>query len=172
MADVILVDENDTPAGTMEKMEAHQKGVLHRALSIFIFNSKGEMLLHQRALDKYHSGGLWTNTCCSHPLPGEENKSAAIRRLKEEMGFETAINEVFTFIYKTSVGNGLTEHEFDHVFTGVYDGEIKADKNEVMDFSYRTMAAIETLLQTQPTSFTEWFRIAFPKIKEQVSNKT
>src|ERR1700754_1322335 len=116
--EVILVNENDIPVGTMEKMEAHRKALLHRAFSVFIFNSKGEMLLQQRADKKYHSGGLWTNACCSHPKPGEEIETAASRRLREELGFGTGLRKVFDFIYQSPFDNGLTEFEFDHVFFG------------------------------------------------------
>src|SRR6516164_10337979 len=114
--EVILVNEQDEPIGTMGKMEAHKKALLHRAFSVFIFNSKGEMLLQQRARDKYHSGGLWTNACCSHPKPGEEVQLAASRRLNEELGFNTPLTKIFDFIYQSSFENGLTEFEFDHVF--------------------------------------------------------
>ena len=128
MEQVILVNEQDEQTGVMEKMEAHQKALLHRAFSVFIFNDKGELLLQQRASDKYHSGGLWTNTCCSHPNPDEETITAAQRRLKEEMGFTTKLSKAFDFIYKSEFSNGLTEHEFDHVFTGYYNGEIHPDE--------------------------------------------
>ncbi|MEO8412292.1 MAG: isopentenyl-diphosphate Delta-isomerase [Ginsengibacter sp.] len=165
MTEVILVDEDDVQTGTMEKMEAHQKGLLHRAFSIFIFNSKGHFLLQQRADAKYHNGGMWTNTCCSHPLPGEPVLSAANRRLLEEMGFVTALSPAFNFIYKASFANGLTEHEFDHVFTGVYDGIVKADKTEVNDFCFKKMDDIEASLQAHPQNYTEWFKIALPQIK-------
>ncbi len=164
MEQVILVDENDVSAGTMEKMEAHKKAILHRAFSIFIFNSQGDMLLQQRAMDKYHSGGLWTNSCCSHPRPNEDTAVAAARRLKEEMGFETPLKKVFDFVYKASFENGLTEHEFDHVFVGYYDEAILPDQNEVKSYAYRSMKNIEELLQTQPQLFTAWFHIAFPKV--------
>ena len=117
---VILVDENDAPIGIMEKIEVHQKALLHRAFSVFIFNSKGEMLLQKRANNKYHSPGLWTNACCSHPSPGQDTLEAATKRLQEEMGFTTAIEKVFDFIYKAPFDNGLTEYEFDHVFIGTY----------------------------------------------------
>src|SRR4030095_7998604 len=125
--EVILVDQEDRPSGTAEKMEAHRKGLLHRAFSVFIFNSKGEMLLQQRALSKYHSGGLWTNACCSHPAPGEKTKDGAIRRLNEELGFETPVEKVFDFVYKAEFDNGLTEHEFDHVFAGEYEGQLNVN---------------------------------------------
>ncbi len=166
MTQVILVDENDSPVGTSEKMQAHIDGLLHRAFSIFIFNAKGEMLLQQRALNKYHSGGLWTNACCSHPAPGEETKIAASRRLYEEMGFETAIEKIFDFVYKADFENGLTEYEFDHVFVGQYDGGFKFNKEEVADACYKSIAEINQSLQTHPENYTVWFHIAFPKIEE------
>lgn len=117
-AQVILVNELDQETGLMEKMEAHEKGLLHRAFSVFIMNDQGDMLLQQRALDKYHSGGLWTNACCSHPLPGEAVEAAAHRRLSEEMGFDCPLRELFQFTYRTEFDNGLIEHEYDHVWTG------------------------------------------------------
>jgi len=162
---VILVNEHDEPLGTMEKLEAHQKGLLHRAFSIFIFNSRGEMLLQQRALHKYHSGGLWTNACCSHPRPGEETITAAQRRLKEEMGFETGIEKIFDFIYKAEFDNGLTEYEFDHVFAGEYNNSINASSDEVIDFCYKSLADIRESLQSHPQKYTAWFHLAFPKIE-------
>ena len=119
--EVILVNERDEPVGAMEKIEAHRKGVLHRAFSIFVFNKQGDLLLQQRAANKYHSGGLWTNTCCSHPEPGQQTKDAATKRLTEEMGFTTPLEKIFEFTYHTNFDNGLTEHEYDHVFTGQYD---------------------------------------------------
>jgi len=161
---VILVNQMDEAIGTMDKMEAHRQGVLHRAFSIFIFNSKGEMLLQQRATNKYHSGGLWTNACCSHPLPGEEESKAASRRLSEELGFTTNLKKAFSFTYRAEVENGLTEHEFDHVFTGTFEGNIFPDKNEVMNFCYRDMSFIQNELETNPANYTVWFKIAFPKL--------
>jgi len=122
MEQVILVNEQDEQVGIMEKMQAHREGKLHRAFSVFIFNNKREMLLQQRALNKYHSGGLWTNACCSHPKPNESTEAAAKRRLKEELGFETTLEKNFDFTYKADFENGLTEYEFDHVFSGVYNG--------------------------------------------------
>ena len=163
---VILVDENDDMVGTMGKMEAHKQGLLHRAFSIFIFNSKGEMLLQQRAITKYHSGGLWTNACCSHPMPGEKTQVAAQRRLMEELGFETPIEKIFDFTYKAEFDNGLTEHEFDHVFAGEYEGELEINPDEVNDFVYKEVSAIKNEMQTEPQKFTAWFHIAFPKIEE------
>jgi isopentenyl-diphosphate Delta-isomerase len=164
--DVILVDEQDNPVGTMEKMEVHEKALLHRAFSVFIFNGKGEMLLQKRAVGKYHSGGLWTNACCSHPAPGEETKAAAEKRLQEEMGFITHISKAFSFIYKAPFDNGLTEHEYDHVFTGIYDGDIKPDPSEVSDFCFKTLNDIKHSLETHPGNFTEWFKIALPRLEE------
>jgi isopentenyl-diphosphate Delta-isomerase len=164
-AEVILVNEKDEVLGKEEKMKAHIDGLLHRAFSVFIFNSKGEMLLQQRALEKYHSGGLWTNACCSHPSPGETVEAAAIRRLQEEMGFVTTIAKQFDFIYTASFDNGLTEYEFDHVFTGVYDGIINFNPDEVVDYRYQEMGAILNSLQTNPEQYTAWFQIAFPKVR-------
>jgi isopentenyl-diphosphate delta-isomerase len=163
---VILVNEKDEAKGTAGKMEVHRKGLLHRAFSVFVFNKRGEMLLQQRALNKYHSGGLWTNACCSHPEPEEETKTGAMRRLKEELGFETKLEKVFDFIYKAEFDNGLTEYEFDHVYTGSYDGAIDFASEEVMDVCYKPMHEISDSLQLQPNRYTAWFRIAFPKVEE------
>ena len=167
-SDVILVDEDDKILGVMEKMEAYRRGVLHRAFSIFIFNSSSEMLLQQRADQKYHNGGLWTNACCSHPLPGEQTKAAALRRLNEELGFTTNLEKVFDFRYTAVFDNGLTENEFDHVFTGTYDGAINPDVVEVKDFSFRKMSDIRMHLELSPQDFTVWFRIAFPRIENKI----
>ena len=166
MEEVILVNDKDEATGTMEKMEAHRKGMLHRAFSIIIFNNKNEMLLQQRAINKYHSGGLWTNACCSHPKPGEDINSAAVRRLKEELGFETPLEKIFDFTYNASFENGLTEHEFDHVFAGVYNSDINFDKAEVQDVCFRSMGEIESASQTHAAKFTAWFALAFPMIKK------
>lgn len=170
---VILVDEYDNAIGECEKLTAHTGGILHRAFSVFIFNSKGEMLLQQRALDKYHSGGLWTNACCSHPAPGEETETSALRRLREELGFVTPVEKIFAFVYKADFENGLTEYEFDHVFIGYYDGEIAFNPDEVMDYRYMDMDAVRNWLESDPEQFTAWFRIAFPKITEwKATNKS
>ena len=166
MADVILVNEQDEAIGAMEKMEAHSSGLLHRAFSVFIFNSKGEMLIQQRAVKKYHSGGLWTNACCSHPVPGEDITEAAHRRLIEEMGFDTDIKKAFTFTYQTAFNNGLTENEYDHVFTGTYNGEISPVENEVKDYCFMSLDEIRGSLETHPQKYTEWFKIAFPKLEK------
>jgi isopentenyl-diphosphate Delta-isomerase len=167
---VVLVDNADTEIGVMEKMEAHEKAVLHRAFSVFIFNGAGEMLLQQRALGKYHSGGLWTNACCSHPRPGETTPGAAKRRLREELGFETPIQKVFDFTYKATFDNGLTEHEFDHVFVGTYNDRIAPDPLEVKDTVFLPMEAIVQSLQNDPGKYTAWFHIAFPKVYEWWKN--
>ena len=165
--ELILVNEKDEMTGTAGKMEVHQKGLLHRAFSIFVFNSKGEMLLQQRAVNKYHSGGLWTNACCSHPFPGEEIQDAAKRRLKEEMGFETELTKSFDFVYNASFANGLIEYEFDHVFVGEYDGPVPYNKEEVMDICYKSMGAINECLKDQPQNYTAWFHLAFPEIEKR-----
>ncbi len=171
MEEVILVNENDEQVGTMDKMEAHQKAVLHRAFSVFIFNTRGEMLLQQRAIEKYHSGGLWTNACCSHPRPGEETLQAAQRRLREELGFSTFLNKVFHFTYKSSFENGLTEHEFDHVFVGSFEGMINPDTTEVKDYCFKAMSDILASLKSQPQKYTSWFHIAMPKIYDWWNEK-
>lgn len=164
MEQVILVNEQDEEIGTMEKLQAHEKAILHRAISVFIFNEKNEMLLQQRAIKKYHSGGLWTNACCSHPHPGEGTQTAATRRLKEELGFETPLHKVFDFTYKVSFANGLTEHEFDHVFVGKYNGAIHPNINEVQDYCFKSIEEIESSLQSHPHKYTAWFKLAFPRI--------
>lgn len=163
--DVILVDEHDVPTGTMEKMEVHQKALLHRAFSIFVFNEKGEILLQKRADKKYHSGGLWTNACCSHPQPGEETLAAAQMRLQEEMGFNAELKKAFDFIYKAAFDNGLTEHEFDHVFVGTYNGAIIPNAEEVSDYCFKSVEEIKNSIKSHPQKYTEWFKIAFPKME-------
>ncbi len=166
MEQVILVNEYDVELGLMEKIEAHEKALLHRAFSVFVFNDQSEMLLQQRALTKYHSGGLWTNACCSHPRPGEIILQAANRRLQEEMGFETPLTKVFDFVYKAPFSNGLTEHEFDHVFVGQYNGTIHPNHEEVANYAFYSMEEIESITFNDPEFFTEWFKIAFPMIKK------
>jgi isopentenyl-diphosphate Delta-isomerase len=165
--EVILVDEADRPLGTMEKMEAHQKALLHRAFSVFIFNSKGEMLLQQRAPQKYHSAGLWTNACCSHPRPGEDTRDAAVRRLREELGFTTDLEKIFDFTYKSELENGLTEFEFDHVFVGAYDEDVYPNEREVSNYCFQNLDEIRLGLQNRPDSYTSWFHIAFPLVSEK-----
>jgi len=161
---VILVDEKDNPVGVMEKMEAHRKGLLHRAFSVFIFNSKGEMLLQRRALDKYHSAGLLTNTCCSHPRPGEETLAAAQRRLTEEMGLDVPLRYRTSFVYRTQFENELTEHEFDHVFFGVTDNDPRINASEAEGFAWMTVEKIKDRISRYPEQFTSWFKIAMLKL--------
>jgi isopentenyl-diphosphate Delta-isomerase len=169
--DIILVNEQDEQVGTMEKMEVHRKALLHRAFSVFIFNSRGEMLLQQRATRKYHSAGLWTNACCSHPKPGEDTLAAAKKRLQEEMGFSAELSKIFEFTYRTDFDNGLTEYEFDHVFAGVYEGPIKPDPDEAADFCYKSMEAIRESLQMHSNKYTTWFAIAFPLVEKWVKEQ-
>ncbi|WP_143306097.1 isopentenyl-diphosphate Delta-isomerase [Chitinophaga vietnamensis] len=168
--EVILVNEYDEEVGTMEKMEAHYKGMLHRAFSVFIINDAGDWLLQQRALDKYHSGGLWTNACCSHPLPGETTVAGAHRRLHEELGFDCQLEEIFSFTYKTVFNNGLTEHEYDHVFLGVYNGAIFPDKGEVNDYRYLSANQVLSLIEQEPDSFTSWFHLALPMVLQHLKS--
>ena len=165
LEEVVLVNEKDEPVGTMEKMAAHEQAVLHRAFSVFVFNKNGVLLMQQRAFSKYHSGGLWTNTCCSHPRPGEHVADAANRRLQEEMGFTTSLTKAFYFTYKAAFDNGLTEHEFDHVFTGIYEGPIHFNPNEVASYAFMTEKELEEQIQEMPARFTAWFHIAYPKLK-------
>jgi len=169
LAEVILVDDKNIPIGTMDKIEVHQKGLLHRAFSIFIFNDKGEMLLQQRSISKFHSGGLWSNTCCSHPEPGETIHEAAVKRLHEEMGFATELTEVFQFIYKMEFDNGLTEFEFHHVFIGKFNEAIYPDNIEVRDHFFMSMDDIHSSIELFPDKYTEWFRITFPKLEKHLS---
>lgn len=166
--EVILVNESDQPVGVMEKLEAHRRALLHRAFSVFIFNSKGEMLLQQRSPEKYHSGGLWTNACCSHPRPGEDIGEAAVRRLREELGFSTPLEKLFSFTYRSAFENGLTEFEFDHVFVGVYDREICPNRAEVSDYRYMALADIAAELRSVPEKYTTWFHVAFPLLQENL----
>ena len=168
LEEVILVNEADEEVGTMEKMEAHQKALLHRAFSVFLFNNRSEMLLQQRAMCKYHSGGLWTNACCSHPRPGETVEAAASRRTKEELGIEPVIHKAFSFTYRAAFDNGLTEHEFDHVFVGRFDGSLFPDPNEVSDTCYLSIEDIRKDLTEHPSKYTEWFKIAFQQVEEHV----
>jgi isopentenyl-diphosphate Delta-isomerase len=164
---VILVDEEDRPIGSMDKMEVHQKGLLHRAFSAFIFNAQGELLLQQRAFSKYHSAGLWTNTCCSHPRLNEQLEKAVHRRLREEMGFDCEVKEYFSFIYKAAMPNGLTEHEYDYVFFGSFDGTPVANPAEVHTCRWIQLDEIEKDLKAHPEKYTAWFRLIFPRIKKR-----
>ena len=164
MEQVILVDKDDCEIGVMEKMEAHKQSVLHRAFSVFLFNPQGKMLLQQRALTKYHSAGLWTNTCCSHPRPGETLENAVSRRLIEEMGITTKVFKAFDFIYQAELPDNLNEYEFDHVFIGNYDDEVRPNHLEVANFVYQSIEEVEANLQSHPEKYTVWFKIAFPKV--------
>jgi isopentenyl-diphosphate delta-isomerase len=169
--EVILVDERDIAIGVMEKMEAHRKGALHRAFSIFLFNGKGEMLLQRRALSKYHSPGLWTNTCCSHPMQGESVEVAANRRLSEEMGMSCAMNKAFDFIYKAELENDLIEHEFDHVFFGTTNEPPVINPEEVSEWKWIPVYDVYIDVQLNPARYTEWFKIALPEVMAHVKLK-
>ena len=164
MEQVVLVDEQDHPIGLMEKQAAHIGPHLHRAFSVFIFNSKGELLMQQRALSKYHSPGLWTNTCCSHPRDGETLEEATSRRLMEEMGMTCEMHEVYTFIYKAPVGQGLTEHEFDHVWIGRSDDTPLINREEVESWKYMSLSDLKKDIQLHPELYTEWFKITFEEM--------
>lgn len=165
---VILVSETDDQLGLMGKMEAHKKGVLHRAFSVFVFNKRGELLLQQRALDKYHSPGLWTNTCCSHQRDGESSLGAGKRRLKEEMGFHCDLEEVFWFIYSAAFDNGLTEHELDHVMVGYYDNDPVINPQEVASFKWMSLDKVKKDIAEHPDNYTEWFKIIFNEYDERL----
>jgi isopentenyl-diphosphate delta-isomerase len=167
---VILVDENDTQVGLMPKLEAHQKGLLHRAFSVFIFNSNHQLLLQKRAVSKYHSGGLWTNTCCSHPREGEETINAANRRLIEEMGIKTNLRKVFDFIYKAELDNELTENEFDHVFYGLYNEDPIINTEEADDFKWIDMETLNNDITLNGQDYTVWFKIAFDYFYKYLNN--
>ena len=155
---VILVDRDDRETGVMEKMEAHRKALLHRAVSVFIFNDKEEMLLQRRAMSKYHSPGLWTNTACTHPRPGESNVGAAERRITVEKGLKASLQKCFDFIYHAPLDNNLAEHEFDHVFCGVTNDIPQADPAEVMDYKYMEAGELLNDIQKHPENYTVWFR--------------
>ena len=161
---VILVDTRDREIGVMEKMEAHRKGFLHRAFSVFIFNDKGQMLLQQRAGVKYHSGGLWTNACCSHPRKDEETRAAAERRLIEEMGMNVPLRKLFSFIYMTPLDNELTEHEYDHVFIGFSNEDPVVNKDEVESFRWAFPDQVRSELTNGQPVYTEWFKICFDEL--------
>jgi len=166
---VILVDENDNQIGLMPKMEAHEKAVLHRAFSVFIFNDKNELMLQQRALHKYHSPGLWTNTCCSHQRDGESNIEAGRRRLNEEMGFVANLRETTSFVYKAPFDNGLTEHELDHVMIGNYNKEPIINKDEVASWKWMPLEDVKVDIALRPEKYTAWFKIIFEKFYEHIN---
>jgi isopentenyl-diphosphate Delta-isomerase len=159
MDQVILVDEQDRALGFMEKMEAHRKGILHRAFSVLLFNSNGEVLLQKRSATKYHSAGLWTNTCCSHPKPDEKIEVAVSRRLREEMGIELLPEFAYKFLYKVHLDNDLIEHELDHVFIGVYNGEPVINSHEVEDWKFVPLESVRKQIALNPELYTYWFRL-------------
>ena len=159
MEHVILVDESDNAIGTMEKLEAHQKGILHRAFSILLFDSKGEILLQKRAHGKYHSGSLWTNTCCSHPFPGESMAEATRRKLIQEMGIDLVPEFAYKFIYKTNLADNLIEYEYDHVFFGTFDGDPIINTEEVEDWKFIDLASLRGAIKANPQEYTYWFKL-------------
>jgi len=163
---VVLVDEMDNEIGLMEKQQAHIEGKLHRAISVFIFDTKGNFLLQQRAFTKYHSGGLWTNTCCSHPRQGEDVLEAAHRRLYEEMGIQCELKEIFHFIYKANFENNLTEHEFDHVLMGITDAIPNPAPEEVFSFKYIDNQQLENDIAINGNNYTVWFKICLPHLMQ------
>ncbi len=167
---LVLVDDTDNAWGKMEKMEVHRLGLLHRAFSVFVFNSKGDLLLQQRADTKYHSANLWTNTCCSHPRFGEETDFAARRRLKEEMGLSCHLDHGFSFTYKVKFENGLTEHEFDHVYFGVSDEMAILDPEEVENWKYISIEDLLDDLKTNPQNYTEWLKLSIDKVTEHIQH--
>jgi len=156
---VVLVDEKGNEIGVAEKMHAHQNGLLHRAFSIFVFDADNRLLLQRRAKHKYHSGGLWANTCCSHPRPGEAVADAAHRRLREEMGFDCPLEEKFSFLYKKAFDNGLTEHEYDHVFVGFYSGEVAPNPAEVEAYRWCSVTDLKDDVARNQTSYVYWLRL-------------
>lgn len=166
---VVLVNEKDEKIGLMPKMEAHEKALLHRAFSVFVFNDKNELMLQQRALHKYHTPGLWTNTCCSHQRDGESNIDAGKRRLQEEMGFTTDLKETISFIYKAPFDNGLTEHEFDHILVGKYNKEPNINPDEVAAWKWMTLEDVKKDIKNNPAIYTEWFKIIFDKFYQHLA---
>ena len=166
---VILVNEKDEQIGLMPKMEAHEKALLHRAFSVFIFNDDNKLMLQQRALDKYHSPGLWTNTCCSHQREGENNIQAGKRRLQEEMGFVVDLQESISFIYKAPFDNGLTEHEFDHIMIGKFNESPNLNPDEVADWKWMSLESVKKDMVLYPELYTEWFKIIFEKFYKHIN---
>ena len=169
---IILVDEIDNELGAIEKLEAHKQGVLHRAFSIFIFDSNNKMLIHRRALEKYHTPGLWTNACCSHPRYDEKLEDAVHRRLIEEMGFDCDLKEIFTFIYKAEFDNGLIENELDHVFIGYHDGAVNPNKDEVHEYDWVETDELLKDIEKDPYKYTYWFKEAIVKVIEYLKDST
>lgn len=165
---ITLVDENDNVVGAAEKIGAHRNAMLHRAFSIFIFNSRGELLIQQRSEKKYHSPGMWANTCCGHPRPGETLEGAAHRRLREEMGFDAPLAKAFSFIYKCEFENGLTENEYDYVLIGKWDGEPKKNPDEAADYKWISKDTLEEDIKKNPDKYTLWFKIAWEKLNNSI----
>ena len=169
---VVLVDEQDQELGLMEKIKAHEEGLLHRAFSVFLLNDSNELLLQKRALNKYHSPGLWTNTCCSHPRDNESVLDAANRRLMEEMGIKCSLREFLTFIYKAEFDNGLTEHEFDHVVIGNFNEKPQINHEEVSDWKWESIDYVKNDLRTNPDNYTAWFKIIFEEFYNKITNES
>ncbi|WP_027419690.1 isopentenyl-diphosphate Delta-isomerase [Crocinitomix catalasitica] len=170
MVNVILVNDQDEPTGLMEKLEAHRQGLLHRAFSVFVFNNQQQLLLQRRAKSKYHSGGLWTNTCCSHPLDGETVEEAAERRLVEEMGFTCDMELQFNFIYRAELDQGMIENEFDHVLFGTYNEAPEVNPEEVGEWKYMDISAISIDLEENPEAYTAWFKIIFDRVIKHLAD--
>lgn len=167
---LVLVDEDDTEVGIASKSQVHALGLLHRAFSVFIFNERGELLLQRRSMKKYHSAGLWSNTCCGHPYPGERVKDAAERRLSEEMGFTAPLNHLFTFTYRAALSNGLIEYEVDHVFTGHYSSSIMFNVDEVMDSRFSSLEELDAIMD--PQAYSAWFHLAYPQVRQYMRKRT
>lgn len=168
---VVLVDEKNKALGLMPKLEAHEKGILHRAFSVFIFNDRNQLMLQQRAAHKYHSPLLWTNTCCSHQREGESNLVAGKRRLFEEMGFSVELKEVFSFVYKAPFDNGLIEHELDFVLLGYFNGEPNINKDEVEDWKWMSLEEVKKDIEQCPQLYTVWFKIIFQEFYSYLEKK-
>ena len=166
---VILVDKDDLPIGSEEKMEAHRRALLHRAISVFIVNSKGEWLIQRRATAKYHSGGLWTNTCCTHPQLGESTAQAAKRRLLFEMGMDCRIKHLFSFIYCQPLDNEMTENELDHVFVGICGDLPLINPDEVMAYRYIDTASLNADMDANPANYTVWFKIIAQRVQQEIA---
>lgn len=168
MDDIILIDHDDCETGTADKLSVHYKGILHRAVSVYIFNNNGDLLLQQRALEKYHSGGLWSNTCCTHPFPGESNLSAANRRLMEEMGIKCSLSKLLKIYYNVSVGGKLKEHEISHVFYGISDAKPVLNNTEVMNYKYSSLQSLTSDIKLNNHCYSSWFNYCFPYVQNSI----
>ena len=168
--EVILVDDQDRVTGSMEKLQAHKRGLLHRAFSIFVFNDRFELMLQRRSSHKYHSADLWSNSCCSHPLTGESLPDAAHTRLQHEMGFDCPLREIFSFHYRAEVGAGLTEHEFDHVFIGAYNGQPQPNPAEARDWRWIELPQLKQITETDPDSYTAWLKLIVTRRLDDLEN--